>query len=217
MHYKSPFPAGNVPRRSEAVATDYVYADTPAINDGSTGAQFFYGLKTEVVDVYGCKTDAQFVDTLEDNIRKRGAMDKLISDRAKSEISTRAHDMLRYYIIGDWQSEPYDEHQNPAERKYQDVKSKTNQVLDIGALHWVISLGRFDVQAATVSLAKFRVAPRQGHLDRAKGGVYAYLAGSKDGAIRFCTGEPDYSELPVKEYDWMRTVYNQTRLCFIAT
>jgi hypothetical protein len=76
----------------------------------------------------------------------------------------------------------------------------------IGALHWVVSLGRFDVHTATVSLAKFRVAPRQGHLERAKG-VYGYLAGNKDGAIRVRTGEPDYSDLPDQEYDWMRTVY----------
>jgi hypothetical protein len=76
----------------------------------------------------------------------------------------------------------------------------------IGALHWVITLGRFDVMSATVSLAKFRMQPRQGHLERAKG-VYGYLARTKDGAIRFKTGEPDYSDLPDQEFDWMRTVY----------
>jgi hypothetical protein len=43
-------------------------------------------------------------------------------------------------------------------------------------------------------------------LERAKG-VYGYLAGNKDGAIRFRTGKPDYSDLPDQEFDWMRTVY----------
>ena len=38
--YKAPFPALNVHRRNEDVATDYIYCDTPAIDDGSTGAQF---------------------------------------------------------------------------------------------------------------------------------------------------------------------------------
>jgi hypothetical protein len=81
----------------------------------------------------------------------------------------------------------------------------------IGALHWVISLGRFDVQAATVSLAKFRFVPRQGHLERVKG-VYGYLAGSKDGAIRFRVGKPNYSDLPNQEYDWMmRTVHGNVK------
>ena len=35
-----------------------------------------------------------------------GAMDVLISDRAKAEISNKVQDILRTFIIGDWQSEP---------------------------------------------------------------------------------------------------------------
>ena len=37
--YRSPFPAFNVKRRSEPVATCTVYSDTPAVDDGSTCAQ----------------------------------------------------------------------------------------------------------------------------------------------------------------------------------
>ena len=33
-HYKSPFPALNVSRRNEPVATDTVYSDTPAFDNG---------------------------------------------------------------------------------------------------------------------------------------------------------------------------------------
>ena len=33
----------NIPRRNEPVATDTIFSDTPAINDGSTMAQFFVG------------------------------------------------------------------------------------------------------------------------------------------------------------------------------
>ena len=109
--YRSPFPALNVKRRSEPVSTDTVYSDTPAIDDGSTCAQFFVGTKTLITDVYGMKTDKQFVNTLEDNIRKRGAMDKLISDSAQSEISNRLKDILRALFIDDWKSEPYYQHQ----------------------------------------------------------------------------------------------------------
>ena len=39
--FRTPFPACNVHRRSEAVATDTVYSDTPAIDSGITAAQFF--------------------------------------------------------------------------------------------------------------------------------------------------------------------------------
>ena len=34
-------PVFNIPRRSEAVATDTIFSDTPAVDDGSTMAQFF--------------------------------------------------------------------------------------------------------------------------------------------------------------------------------
>ena len=100
--YRSPFPAFNVKRRSEPVATDTVYSDTPAMDDGSTCAQLFVGTKTLVTDVYGMKTDKQFVNTLEDNIRKRGAMDNIISDSAQSKISNRVKDILRALFIDDW-------------------------------------------------------------------------------------------------------------------
>ena len=39
-HYKSPFPANNVHRRDEPVATDNVYYNTPAIDHESKIAQF---------------------------------------------------------------------------------------------------------------------------------------------------------------------------------
>jgi hypothetical protein len=50
----------------------------------------------------GMSTDKQFVNTLEDNIRYRGAMDKLISDQAQLEISNRAKDLLRAMAINNW-------------------------------------------------------------------------------------------------------------------
>ena len=89
------------------------------------------------------KTDKEFVNTLEDNIRKRGAMDKLISDRAQLEVSKKVLDILRTLIIDDWQSEPYHEHQNPAERRYQHIKRTTNNVLDrtgAPAFAWLLAL-----------------------------------------------------------------------------
>ena len=52
-HYRSPFPALNVRRRDEDVATDTVYADTPDIEHGYMAAQFFVGTKSLVSDIYG--------------------------------------------------------------------------------------------------------------------------------------------------------------------
>ena len=128
--FKSPNPALNVTRRNEAVACDIVYSDVPAIDDGSVAAVLFTGTDTQVTDVYGIKTDKQFINTLEDNIRQRGAPNKLISDRAQVEISKKVLDILRTLCIGDWQSEPHQQQQNPAERKYQTVKTAANRIMD---------------------------------------------------------------------------------------
>ncbi len=129
-HFKSPFPALNVHRRDEPVATDTVFSDTPAIDGGETCAQIFVGTDTLVTDVYGMKTEAQFVSTLQDNIRERGAMSRLLSDRAQVEISNRVRGVLRALHIGQWQSEPHQQHQNPCERRYQTLKTMTNTMLD---------------------------------------------------------------------------------------
>ena len=69
-HFKSPFPACNVTRHNEHIATDTVYSDVPAVYGGQTAAQLFVGCKTLVTDAYEMTSDKQFVNTLEDNIRK---------------------------------------------------------------------------------------------------------------------------------------------------
>jgi len=132
--FKSPFPALNHPRRSEDVATDTVYSDTPAIDSGATMAQLFVGLDSTVTDVYPMKTEKQFVNTLEDNIRERGAMSRLISDRAASEISQRVKDILRALFIRSWQSEPDHQHQNFAERRINTIKDATNRLMELALL-----------------------------------------------------------------------------------
>ena len=129
-HYRSPFPALNVNRRDEPVATDTVYADTPDIEHGHKAAQFFVGLRSLVSDAYGVKTDAQFLQTLQDNVRKRGALSKLVSDRAQAQVSKAVKDYLRWLMIDDWQSEPHRQNQNTAERRYQDIKRLANRILD---------------------------------------------------------------------------------------
>ena len=57
-------------------------------------AQSFVGKRTCVTDIYPLKSQKQLVNTLEDNIRFRGAMTKLISDYAKVEILNKVKDIL---------------------------------------------------------------------------------------------------------------------------
>ena len=91
--------------------------------------------------------------------------------------------------------ELYDEHQ-------------TNQFQTlVGQLQWLISPGHFDIAVHVISLSRFRAQPRKGHLDRTKR-IVGYLLFLPDGAIRFRTGEPDFSSLNDQEYDWTRSVYS---------
>ena len=117
-HLKSRNPALNVPRRHEAVATDTVYSDTPTIDSGVKMAQLFVGKESLVSDIYPMRSGKQYVNTLEDNIHRCSAMDKLISDSAKNKNFHKVKDILRAYNINDWQSEPYHQNQNPAEWQY---------------------------------------------------------------------------------------------------
>lgn len=76
----------------------------------------------------------------------------------------------------------------------------------IGALQWVVTIGRFDVHTAVMTLSSFRIAPREGHLNRLKR-IYGYLANMKHAAIRIRVEEPDYSDLPETVYDWSKSIY----------
>ena len=142
-HFKSRNPVINIPRCSEAVATDTIFSDTPAVDDGSTMAQFFCGCDTLVCDAYGIKPTQQFINTLSDNIRKRVAMDTLISDGGKYEISKRVTDLLQSLFIQDYQSEPYHQHQNKAENRFGLAKRYTNTVMNTSgctACCWLLCL-----------------------------------------------------------------------------
>ena len=130
-HFKSRNPVFNSPRRNEAVATDTIFSDTPAINDGSTMAQFFVGRDTLVCDAYGIKTKTKFINTLYDNIRFRGAMTTLITDGGRYEISKKVADLLRILFIKQHESEPYHQHQNKAEQRYGVVKRYINTLMNL--------------------------------------------------------------------------------------
>ena len=109
-HLRSRNPPLNVPSRHEAVSTDTVYSDTPAVNSGVKQAQLFVGKESLVSDIYPMRCNNQFVNTLEDNICRHSMMDKLITDSAKKKVE----DILGAYNINVWQSEPYHQNQNSA-------------------------------------------------------------------------------------------------------
>ena len=142
-HFKSRNPVFNIPRHSEAVATDTIFSDTPAVDDGSTMAQFFCGHDTLVCDAYGIKSTKQFINTLSDKIRKWRAMDTLISDGGKYDISKGVTDFLHSLFIQDYQSESYHQDQNKTENCFGPAKRYTNTVMNTSgylACCWLLCL-----------------------------------------------------------------------------
>ena len=130
---KAPNPALNIPRRNEPVATDEVYAGgVPAVDNGSTTAQYFVGRLSGFHSVEGLgRSSKRFPTVLMNHIRKYGAMDMLVSDGAKQQISKRVKEILGVLHIKDWQSEPRNPNQNFAERAWQQVKQMTHRILDM--------------------------------------------------------------------------------------
>ena len=142
-HFKPRNPVFIIPRRSEDVATDTIFSDTLAVDDGSTMAQFFCGHDTLVCDAYGIKSTTQFINTLSDNIRKWGAMDTLTSDGGKYEIPKGVTNLLHSLFIQDYQSESYHQDQNKTETCFGPAKRDTNTVMSTSgyrACCWLLCL-----------------------------------------------------------------------------
>ena len=142
-HFKSRNPVFSIPRCSEAVATDIIFSDTPAVDDGPTMDQFFCGHDIFVCDAYGIKSTKQFINTLSDNIRKWEAMDTLISDGGKYDISKGVTDFLHSLFIQDYQSESYHQDQNKTENCFGPAKQYTNTVMNTSgylACCWLLCL-----------------------------------------------------------------------------
>ena len=87
-----------------------VFSDTPAIHDQCTMAQFFVGKDTLVCDAFGIKSQKQLINTLYDTIKTRGAMNSIINDGGKYEISKKVADLLRSLFIQQYESESYHQH-----------------------------------------------------------------------------------------------------------
>ena len=135
-HFKSRFPAANVSRLNEVVATDTFFFDTPAMDDGIMGhggttmLQLFCGCTSLLTAVYPMRSENNMVSTLEKFIHHYGAPTALFSDNAKAQIGRAVNEILRMYAIKDFQCEPYHQHQNFSERRIQEVKKLSNTLLD---------------------------------------------------------------------------------------
>ena len=148
-HYKTRFPAANVSRLNENVATDTFFSDTPAHDDGIPGhggctmTQIFTGCTSHLTKAYPMHSEKQMPQTLMKFIKEEGAMNNLVGDNAKVAISHKVQEILDWYCIGQHFSEPEQQNQNPAERRIQDIKRSTNVLMDrtgTPARYWLLCL-----------------------------------------------------------------------------
>jgi len=71
----------------------------------------------------------------------------------------------------------------------------------VGSLNWLVTLGRYDIQYTSASLARYMMAPRQGHM-HAMMRVFGYLKFNSKFKIDYDITEPDFSMHKITKYDW---------------
>ena len=93
-------------------------------------------------------------------------------------------------------STPLDENDHPEldQKEFLDEDNIEKYQSLIGALQWIISIGRFDIQTAVMTMSSFRAQPQAGHLERLKK-IYGYLSKFRDFKLRFHVEPPDFSQL----------------------
>ena len=68
----------------------------------------------------------------------------------------------------------YGDHPELDTSEFLDQEGITQYQSLIGTLQWIVSIGRFDVQTAVMTLSSFRAQPRRGHLERVKR-IFGYI------------------------------------------
>jgi len=72
----------------------------------------------------------------------------------------------------------------------------------IGCAQWAVTIGRFDIQYATNTLARYASMPREGHLKRCYR-LFGYLKYNPKGRLVFDPTNPDLSKFEFQLHDWM--------------
>ena len=71
----------------------------------------------------------------------------------------------------------------------------------VGCAQWAVTLGRFDVQYATNTLARYGANPKEGHFRRMLH-LFGYLKSHNRARIKMDPADPDYSGFTFIENDW---------------
>ena len=130
QHFKSRYPQLNRNRLREMYSTDTIFSSIPAIGTGCTCMQVFCGKNSKYCKGYGMKTESDGCDVLETFVAEVGAPYHLMNDNARMETSQAWKRILSKYNISGSATEPNHGHQNPVERRIQDIKKVSRAIMD---------------------------------------------------------------------------------------
>ena len=130
QRFKSPHPAMNVNRLNDDLLMDKIQSNTPALNGGFSHAYIFICRKSHLIHPEHITPTRPFIQALQGFVTTWGAPNRVIGDSASSHYSHQVLDYLRMLWIQIWTSEPYYQHQNPFERRYQTFKRIVNRTMD---------------------------------------------------------------------------------------
>ena len=71
----------------------------------------------------------------------------------------------------------------------------------VGCMNWLVMLGRYDIQYTTNSLARYMMAPREGHMNAMKR-LFNYIHGYPKVAIKYDPAMPEWIVPDENPYDW---------------
>ena len=74
----------------------------------------------------------------------------------------------------------------------------------IGSLNWLVTLGRYDIYHAASTMARYGMAPREGHLNATKC-ILGYLRAYLKISIHYDARRPDFSHYKTTTYNWFQS------------
>lgn len=113
-HIKARNPHLNRRRLNEKVSTDPVFSSHADVT-GYSCCQVFYGMASQMINIYGMDSKGQFPDVYRRFLQEEGAPLALRRDNAKEEKSWTVIDINRKNATKDEYSQDYNQQQNPVE------------------------------------------------------------------------------------------------------
>lgn len=87
-----------------------------------------------------------------------------------------------------------------------DTKNASRFRAIVGSANWAITLGRLDINYATMALSRYNMEPQQGHLQAAKR-IFGHLKKVPKGKIVVDLTHPDHSQHDVNEHNNWKEFY----------